>query len=136
MFRRLETHGLPDAPGERLLFWDFRAVEDPSLPTEPGDPIPTRWHLSLQAWASGRWRRPEQAAWLEAMGLAVPPPGGSVALAPPDLARLTEALAPVSVVAWAAMDARDDTLHLLRTGQGARGGSCARPGGFWPMTAS
>jgi len=123
MFRRLETRGLPGADGDhvsaRLLFWDFRAEPDPDVVVPPGDPQPVRWTLSLQAWASGRWRRPEQADWLASRGLPVPRPNEPLVLSMPQLQALTAALAPAAVVSWEAMDTRDAAFAALSVGQGA-----------------
>ena len=120
MFRRLETYGVPGAVGDRLLFWDFRAEPDPDAEVVPGDPVPLRWTLSLQVWASGRWRRPEQAAWLAECGHPVPVSKQALALSQAQLEALTCALAPVAVVSWEAMNARDAALAALRVGEGAK----------------
>jgi len=117
MFRRLETEGLPGREGGSPLFWDFRATPDPHHTPAPGDPQRVVWHLELQAWASGRYRRPEQATWLAQHGFKVPAPKSQVALDTPTLTRLTDALAPVARVPWAAMDARDAAIANLSTGQ-------------------
>ena len=120
MFRRLETHGLPGGPpSERLLFWDFRAEPDSEAAVSPGDEPPLRWTLSLQSWASGRWRRPEQVDWLAQSGHPVPTPGESVVLSLSELVSITTALAPVSVVSWEAMDTRDAAVAALNLGQAA-----------------
>jgi tetratricopeptide (TPR) repeat protein len=119
MFRRLETRGLPGRDSRGPLFWDFRAEPDPSHTPEPGDPPELLWHLSLQAWASGRWRRPEQAEWLADHGFPVPDPSGSVPLPVDVLRRLTDALAPEATVPWSALDARDAAIRSLNAGQAA-----------------
>ncbi len=110
MFRRLQTRGLPGdtRPDPSPLFWDLRLDDD--LGT---------WSLELQAWASGAWRTPEQADWLRAHGLPVPPPDGSVALSAADLDRMMALLAPVSTVSWAAMEAHAEAVRLQQHGQAA-----------------
>lgn len=115
MFRRLETRGLPEQPGD-TLFWDFRAEDDDTVQVPPGSPQPIRWTLALQAWASGRWRRPNQADWLAQQGWPVPTPDTPVVLPADVLVALTDALAPVSVVSWRAMDARDNAIAQLQHG--------------------
>lgn len=117
MFRRLETRGLPGQPADRLLFWDFHGTPDPEHTPEPGDAPRLRWQLELQAWASGRWRRPEQARWLADHHFRVPAPGERVDLRPETLRRLTDALSAVAVVPWAALETRDSVLSNLQSGQ-------------------
>lgn len=108
MFRRLQTRGLPGLPetANRPLFWDFRRTEDPP-----------RWAFELQAWASGAWRAPEQAAWLQERGLPVPEPNVPLPLEDSQLEAITAALAPVAEVTWHAMELHAQAVSLAGQGE-------------------
>jgi tetratricopeptide (TPR) repeat protein len=108
MFRRLQTRGLPGLPetASRPLFWDFRL-----------DGEPPRWTFELQAWASGAWRAPEQAAWLQERGLPVPQPNVPLPLDTAQLEAITAALAPAAEVTWEAMELHAQAVALAGQGE-------------------